>query len=160
MKVNSLAWTCAVVIAVGATASLNGCIDAPGEDALGVVSEELCTGTGCNGQDPNYTGCDQGATTLAKADIRYGSTVIGRVDLRYSSACGAKWARTVTDSYFASRYPNATASLNSTRLPVTNLTVGTVRYFPYSLYTPMYTSVVKFSACGSLGGYWACTSER
>lgn len=47
-----------------------------------------CTYSSCNGQDPNSTGCSNGATTLDSfsADGYY-------VELRYSPSCHAAWAR-------------------------------------------------------------------
>lgn len=47
-----------------------------------------CSGTGCNNKDPEATGCDSGATTVASTKTSY-----GELDLRWSAACQTNWVR-------------------------------------------------------------------
>lgn len=48
-----------------------------------------CSGTGCNGKDPEATGCSAGAT-VADSVALYPS---GRAQLRWSPSCGTNWVR-------------------------------------------------------------------
>jgi len=52
-----------------------------------------CTHSGCDGKDPNGTGCATGATTVAEFTDDF-----FRVELRYSNKCGSKWARITSSS--------------------------------------------------------------
>ena len=47
-----------------------------------------CYGDYCSGKDPNATGCANGATTFASANLGYGT-----LDLRWSPTCKTEWAR-------------------------------------------------------------------
>lgn len=58
------------------------------EEDLEVVEQALCSGVACNGVDPNVTGCDVGASTLATKTFAQ-----GKLELRYSSTCKTKWAK-------------------------------------------------------------------
>jgi hypothetical protein len=60
-----------------------------------------CSGSGCNGTDPQSTGCASSAITAEETSIISKSGVlVGYVDLRYSTACKTAWARTV--DYYSS----------------------------------------------------------
>ena len=67
-----------------------------------VVRAATCSGTGCDGLNPNTTGCD------ATAQNVHSTTSNGaRIELRRSSECSTYWART-TNVSGVSKYANAT----------------------------------------------------
>lgn len=47
-----------------------------------------CSKGGCNGLDPNVTGCDLNAKTLSTRNFAQ-----GKLELRYSNTCETKWAK-------------------------------------------------------------------
>jgi hypothetical protein len=53
-------------------------------------SAVLCSGTGCNHQDPYATGCATSMYTVATAYLNAGR-ITGRVELEYSSVCQTNW---------------------------------------------------------------------
>lgn len=55
----------------------------------GKQSALTCLGAGCDGLDPDATGCSAGARKIASASHRDG----GEVELRWSERCHTKWAR-------------------------------------------------------------------
>jgi hypothetical protein len=55
-----------------------------------------CSGTGCTGQDPQATGCDNGASTVASTQLKGWFGPIGEVQLRWSPTCQTNWARVVS----------------------------------------------------------------
>lgn len=71
---------------------------------IGVLTVEAatCFGSGCNGLNPNSTGCDSTAIRL------YSTTSNGAfIELRKSTECSTFWARTTNVSGI-NRYANAT----------------------------------------------------
>lgn len=53
-----------------------------------------CSGYGCDGLDPNATGCSAGANDTASTYLYNASgSVVGLPELRYSSTCGTNWTR-------------------------------------------------------------------
>lgn len=60
-----------------------------------------CSGTGCNGQDPEVMGCAADAFTMASAPIHdaYNNTNVGTVDIRYSPTCKTNWGRATMSLY-------------------------------------------------------------
>ncbi|HNZ01407.1 MAG TPA: DUF2690 domain-containing protein [Anaerolineaceae bacterium] len=67
-----------------------------------VTADPTCSGTGCNGLNPNSTGCDASATTL------YQTTNNGaKLELRKSTVCSTYWAKT-TNVSGVNKYANAT----------------------------------------------------
>jgi hypothetical protein len=52
-----------------------------------------CTGTACNGLDPQTQGCSPDGRTLE--EFSFGSYY--RVEMRYSNACAAAWTRTTAN---------------------------------------------------------------
>lgn len=61
----------------------------------GVAAAATCSGSSCNGQSPETTGCAASATTLQTVYIRYNGAgaAIGKVELRSSSTCKTRWSR-------------------------------------------------------------------
>lgn len=61
-----------------------------------------CVGYGCDGQDPNVSGCSSGANTTSYAYLRDpNNNVVGLLELRYSPTCGTNWGRVT--SYIGSK---------------------------------------------------------
>jgi Protein of unknown function (DUF2690) len=108
-----------------------------------------CSGNGCNGLDPEQTGCAADAYTVKVS----GGTVsfrTGSVELRYSPRCGTNWARV------SSIVGNArlTISIRRTTDGLFYFTVGSGT----RLWSPMvYAPNVKAKGCGSANNYEDCT---
>ena len=59
------------------------------------VLAAACWDLGCNGSDPQGTGCSASAYTVYTVALKDSAgTTLGTVELRYSNGCGANWART------------------------------------------------------------------
>jgi hypothetical protein len=69
-----------------------------------------CTGSGCNGQDPNVNGCSSGAYDLDDTTYSY-----IRVELRYSPTCKAVWTR-LTSLQTCTVYPQYRLPIAQTRV--------------------------------------------
>lgn len=53
-----------------------------------------CSGYGCDGLDPNATGCSTGANDTASTYLYNASgSIVGLLELRYSPTCGTNWSR-------------------------------------------------------------------
>lgn len=129
--------------ATSSTSSTNGCFSSPSE-------------SGCDGQDPQTTGCASGAITLVTAFIlnSFGDA-IGQVELRYSPHCGTNWARTT--SYGAgsvslqAHITRCSVAATNGTCPGTTTLLSSAPAQPYSVYSPMFYAPVKgASATGSL----------
>ena len=59
-----------------------------------------CSNRGCNGKDPQATGCSQTfqARSIRTAPIMSNGKKIGWVELRWSPFCGNNWGRVVSTS--------------------------------------------------------------
>jgi len=60
------------------------------------ASAVTCSGYGCDGWDPQETGCSADAVTVASAPIWDSSqpgVEDGLVELRWSATCGTNWTR-------------------------------------------------------------------
>lgn len=87
------------------------------------ASAVTCSGHGCDGKDPIYTGCNQNAY-LAKEYImkdRYGIAIWDKVQVYYSRSCGTNWVRVTGNPYGGATYkmiqslnPNGTVMYNET----------------------------------------------
>jgi hypothetical protein len=108
-----------------------------------------CSGNGCNGLDPEQTGCAAGAYTVNVP----GGTVsfrTGYVQLRYSPTCGTNWARVISTSGSV----QLTASIRRTTDGLFYFAVGSGTL----LWSPMvYAPNVKAKGCGSAINYGDCT---
>ncbi len=83
-----------------------------------------CSGSGCNGIDPQNSGCTAVTKSFAQKDGSTGSGTV-QADLRWSSVCKSKWTRTTNI------YPGAIRSLSA------NLTDNTTTHLSVE---PIYTS--------------------
>ena len=59
-------------------------------NAAGLPGGVSCYGDYCSGQQPDTTGCDKDAVTVASVEVDNGA---GRVDLRWPPTCQTNWAR-------------------------------------------------------------------
>jgi hypothetical protein len=57
-----------------------------------------CSGTGCDGKDPDATQCSVGATTLDSRYVSYGGRAI-YVELRWSPTCQTNWTRVTNQTH-------------------------------------------------------------
>lgn len=97
-----------------------------------------CSGTGCNGKDPQSSGCASGATTVATAYFTG-----GYVELRWSATCQTNWARVVSTS--GNKYLKAyIVQQNVGELYASNV-YGQSTYSPMK-YAP--TGQIYIQACG------------
>ncbi|MBV6400940.1 MAG: hypothetical protein CNIPEHKO_01235 [Anaerolineales bacterium] len=101
---------------------------------LAGVAYALCSGSACNGTDPQLTGCSADAATVK---TKYPPSGLARVELRFSDACQTRWSKVIN-----------IAALNY-------WANATLRYWYYkSVYLgPGYTAY-SFQRYGS--GYRAC----
>jgi hypothetical protein len=107
-----------------------------------------CSGAGCNGLDPEATGCANDAYTVKVK----GGTVsfrTGRIELRYSPTCGTNWGR-------------VTSTIGSAQLTVSIRRDDGLFYFAVGsgiqMWSPMvYAPNSKAKACGSVGNFGDCT---
>ncbi|MFL6161511.1 MAG: DUF2690 domain-containing protein [Jatrophihabitantaceae bacterium] len=61
-----------------------------GQGLSPLVTAVSCSGYGCDGTDPQSSGCAATAETVASAWVNY---PYSKVELRYSTACRTTWAR-------------------------------------------------------------------
>ena len=79
---------CFVVASLCVALAPTRSVSASSQGAPNPATAHSCNGATCRGQDPNITGCSQGAVNLT---VRKLGGV--RIELRYSARCNAKWAR-------------------------------------------------------------------
>lgn len=86
----ALALLCAALAAIGSAACADPDELAPEDagDDEELTPRALCSGSGCNGDDPHDSGCDLDAVTLATRSFSN-----GKLELRYSNTCKTKWAK-------------------------------------------------------------------
>ena len=125
---------------------------ATGTQAPAKAAAAACSNQGCNGKDPQSTGC---SSTYQARDIRTAAIMsngkkVGWVELRWSPYCGNNWARVVSSS------GSATLSATATRADGAKMSAsgkGTV------LWTPMiFGRDLCVSATGTINGATATTS--
>lgn len=109
------------------------------------ASAVSCSGNGCNGKDPIYTGCNQNAY-LAKEYImtdRRGIAIAQKVQVYYSRSCGTNWIRVTGNPYGGATY-KMIQSLNSNGTPrftETEIDYGTGASYSMMVYAPGSTPV-------------------
>jgi hypothetical protein len=101
-----------------------------------------CSGTGCNGQYPNSSGCSTSGTQGIVAQIFPASS---QVDLRYSGGCLTSWARTTNQDWGRALYVNATLKNYYTTSSPAAIAVGQ-SVFTQQRYNSSYPP--PFQACG------------
>ena len=106
-----------------------------------------CSGKGCNGKDPQLTGCVVGAFTVQTAVLPDFF-----VQLRYSPRCGTNWSRVISRS--------GTAHLIATVQRIDGLTYARSFGFSTLVYSQMvYAPVARERAYGRVGSsVGACTA--
>jgi Protein of unknown function (DUF2690) len=115
-----------------------------------LVHHVSCSGNGCDGLDPQSTGCSYDAVTVPVS----GGTVsfsTGTIELRYSPTCGTNWGRVIS-------------SVGNVQLTVFIRRHDGMFYFTvgngYRLWSPMiYARHARAMACGSAGQYINCTRD-
>lgn len=117
-----------------------------------------CSGNGCNGQDPEATGCaNANAFTASSVTVTDGDGVaLIRVDNRFSSTCGTNWTR-ITSLNGNGRAIEGSITRDSDGLSFSSLTNGGGGVF----WTPMvFAPNVTATACGSSLGTETPTGPR
>ncbi|MCL2585276.1 MAG: YjfA family protein [Streptosporangiales bacterium] len=68
--------------------------------ASAATTTASCSGNGCDGRNPNSTGCSATAITAEEVEVVDSSSGAddGELQLRYSTACRTTWARFVAPS--------------------------------------------------------------
>jgi hypothetical protein len=118
----------------------------------------LCSGSGCNYQDPNASGCATASgtyTAVAKWKTATSGTV--RMDLRYAPACISNWTRVTNESPGAVRRLLAQLYQSNQSTLITDYTSSSYVY----IWTAMYDgSVVRCGRGrqGPVGGSYDATT--
>jgi hypothetical protein len=124
-------------------------------EANDAAAKAGCSGSSCEGYDPNSKGCGSDAYTVASKYLYSGSTQVGLVELRYSPSCNANWAR-VSRYQGSVSYPlKAEAVGNPSGYQATQLSGS------YSVYSNMIDGNKSVAACGMVcmnNGSPSCTS--
>lgn len=89
-----------------------------------------CSGTGCNGKNPETTGCYTDAQTIDQLTPPGGG---GTVELRYSAWCDAAWAR--SNNYSMNSYVSGWSASSGGYEIIRELTSPDVLYSPMVSYT-------------------------
>ncbi|MCX6022262.1 MAG: glucosaminidase domain-containing protein [Chloroflexi bacterium] len=123
---------------------------------------DACPGPGCNGRDPQASGCSQGAITVMTQKVPWGAGSI-LLELRWSEKCQSNWTRAAfTGNAGAAGAPSLATLLRDTadqNMP------GTLTAMPGNLsYSNMwYAPAQPLKACVSAsgpGGAFTCTAAR
>lgn len=68
-----------------------------------------CSGYGCDGLDPNATGCSSGANDTGSTYLYDANgNIVGLLELRYSPTCGTNWSRVTSYIGVQSLYARVT----------------------------------------------------
>lgn len=109
---------------------------APGRSPASVAAPAAvtCTGSGCDGTNPETTGCAASAITAEFANIYYQGVIVGTVELRYSTTCRTAWARIYSTTY---NRMDATVHRNSDgKIALCSGIASWVSGLGYSCYSP------------------------
>lgn len=145
-------------VGLGALALAGGPLAASAATASAVpakaaqAAQAACRNQGCNGKDPQATGCSTTfeARSIRTAAIRSHGKQIGWVELRWSPYCGNNWARVISQVGTANLAATATRADGAKRSAGGR---GTV------LWTPMvFGRDLCVSATGTINGATATTS--
>ena len=102
------------------------------------VAQATCSGNGCNGKDPEATGCYVGAYTVQTATL---SNIF--VQLRYSPRCGTNWGRVL------SRIGSGRILVQVQRIDGLSYSRTAVATLLFS--QMVYAPVLRARACGRIG---------
>jgi hypothetical protein len=140
--------------AVGRTSCSGGCYTAQ-QVADITINPALVVGSGStpapvanyDGQNPNTTGCDRDATTVA-----YKYVTGGKVELRWSNTCKTNWSLVTPNSSYASTSATVTRSSDGRSYSYS----GTGRIWSSMVYSPSVTSCAYGVISGISSGSGAC----
>lgn len=123
--------------------------------------EPPCWEGGCNGQDPEISGCAKGSVTVDGSEILDPTTgaVAGTVELRYSRSCQTNWARVARLSRDGRRLQTYLRDEIGNVIDATQAKAESPRVIVYGpmWYAP--TGKVRVQACGVIDGCdEVCTS--
>ena len=137
--------TALLVSLFGMTAFMGGST-APAQATQRSRPQVTCSGNGCNGQNPQSTGCAANAFTVRRVDFSNSF-----VELRYSPKCGTKWGR-------------VTSKVGPTRLVVRTQRNDGLTYtftggnFNSAFAAMVYAPQVAARACGGVNSISGCTA--
>jgi hypothetical protein len=123
--------------------------------------EPPCWEDGCNGQDPEVSGCSNGSVTIDGRDIRdpHSGVVVGTVELRYSRACQTNWVRMTRLCRNERRLEAYLRDESGNMIAVTSLEVEPPHVYGYGAMWYAPTGKVRVQACGLIDGCdEVCTS--
>jgi hypothetical protein len=115
-----------------------------------------CSGTGCDGKDPDTTGCSSSAYNVETINIISSGRYIGTADLRWSPTCETNWGRAYKSS----------GGSETVDARVYNIDRG-IGYVGFgfggpgtTVWSPMvHAPTTRSKGCGAIGGVgWQCTS--
>lgn len=111
-----------------------------------------CSGSGCNGVDPQGSGCSAITGQFTQKDGSAGSGTV-QADLRYSSGCQSKWSRATNI------YPGAIRKLSARLTDNTVSHLNVEPSFSSSIYAQLWTDMHNGSSTlcsivqqGNVGG--------
>jgi transcriptional regulator with XRE-family HTH domain len=120
-----------------------------------------CSGNGCNGQDPEISGCAKVSVTVDGRDIPEpkSDAVVGMVELRYSQACQTNWVRITRlcreERWLRAYLRNDTGDI----IPETTVEVEASAVYGYGSMWYAPTGQIRVQACGLIEGCdEVCTS--
>ena len=114
--------------------------------ARGSRAQVTCSGTGCNGQDPEKTGCEAGAYTVQTAVFSN-----SYVELRYSPTCQTNWGKVV------SKVGPTYLVIRTQRIDGLTYTFAGGNY-NYAFSAMVYAPTVAARACGGVKSISGCTA--
>jgi len=118
------------------------------------VSVLTCREEACNGQDPEVSGCGEGAIAVEVLAITgTDGAQVGLVELRYSRACRTNWARVTKLTGGAEPFR---AHLRDEAGAIIAATVAEADGAAVYVYGPMWfapTGITAVKACGVIDGY-------
>jgi Protein of unknown function (DUF2690) len=118
----------------------------PVASAHAANAQVTCSGNGCNGLDPEKTGCAADAFTVQTAVFSD-----SYVQLRYSPTCGTNWGRVY------SRVGPANLIIRSQRIDGLSYTFSGGK-FNYAWSAMVYAPNVQARACGGVNVIEGCTA--
>ncbi len=114
--------------------------------AKGRHAHASCSGTGCNGQDPEKTGCEAGAYTVQTAVFSN-----SYVELRYSPTCATNWGEVV------SKVGPTYLVIRTQRIDGLTYTFAGGNY-NYAFSAMVYAPTAAARACGGVKSISGCTA--
>ncbi len=136
----------ALLVALIGMMALAGVSPAAASTTLRSYPLVTCSAKGCNGKNPQVTGCAADARTVQTAVLR-----TAFVQLRFSRTCGTNWGRVI------SRVGLAHLFVRIDRIDglsfFGSISTGVLVFSPM-----VFAPVVKARACGTVKGVSGCTA--